>query len=172
MSPVIYEQDFLRYYDKFYKKIINFILRHVFHRETAEDITSQTFFKALRHVKKNSPDIKNFNSWIYKIATNEVLMHHRKKGTKNTFSIEEEQDQFKCILVEQQSVAPEIYVDFMAVRQELKKLKPEESLIIELYYFEHRSYAEIAEIVNIKETTLRSMLQRSLKKLKERLQVD
>lgn len=99
-------------------------------------------------------------------------MHHRKKGTKNTFSIEEEQDQFKCILVEQQSVAPEIYVDFMAVRQELKKLKPEESLIIELYYFEHRSYAEIAEIVNIKETTLRSMLQRSLKKLKERLQVD
>ncbi|MBN1798318.1 MAG: sigma-70 family RNA polymerase sigma factor [Spirochaetales bacterium] len=172
MSPVIYEHEFLSYYDKFYKKIFNFILRHVFHRETAEDLTSQTFFKALRHVKKNTPDINNFNAWIYKIATNEILMHHRKKGTKNTFSIEEEQDQLKTVLVEQKSVAPDMYVDFMAVRQELKKLKPQEALVIELYYFEQKSYAEIAEIVNIKETTLRSMIHRSLKKLKERLQVE
>ena len=171
MSPVINEHDFLTYYDKFYKKIFNFILRHVFHKETAEDLTSQTFFKALRHVKKNTPDIKNFNAWIYKIATNEILMHHRKKGTKNIFSIEEEQDQLKTVLVEQKNLTPDMYIDFMAVRQELKNLKPQEALIIELYYFEQKSYAEISEIVNIKETTLRSTIHRGLKKLKERLQV-
>jgi RNA polymerase sigma-70 factor (ECF subfamily) len=172
VSPVVYEHDFLRFYDKFYKKIFNFILRHVFHRETAEDLTSQTFFKALRYVKKRTPDIKNFNAWIYKIATNEVLMHHRKKGTKSTFSIEDEREEYKSILVEQKNTEPETCVDFMAVRQELKKLKPQEELVIELYYFEQKSYAEISEIVNIKETTLRSILHRSLKKLKEKLQIE
>jgi RNA polymerase sigma-70 factor (ECF subfamily) len=172
VSPVVHEHDFLRFYDKFYKKIFNFILRHVFHRETAEDLTSQTFFKALRFVKKNTPNIDNFNAWIYKLATNEILMHHRKKGVKSTFSIEDEREQVRTVLIEQKSVAPDMYVDFMAVRQELKKLQPREALIIELYYFEQKSYAEISEIVNIKETTLRSMIHRSLKKLKERLRVE
>jgi RNA polymerase sigma-70 factor (ECF subfamily) len=172
MSPVISEQEFLPLYDKFYKKIFNFILRHVFHRETAEDLTSQTFLKALSYIKKKRVDIKNFNAWIYKIATNEVLMHHRKKGTKNTLSIESENLQLKEILIENREINPEIYADFLAVHQELKNLKAHEALIIELYYFEQKSYAEIQEIVKIKETTLRSILHRGLKKLKEKLKID
>ena len=63
-------------FDKYHIKLYNFFLRLTRNRETAEDLTSNTFFKALDYIKKKNPKIKNFSAWIYKIATNELLKHH------------------------------------------------------------------------------------------------
>ncbi|MEJ2665463.1 MAG: sigma factor, partial [Spirochaetia bacterium] len=83
MSPRVYDADFIRFYRKYFSAIFNFIFRQVLHRETAEDLTQQVFLKAYNHNQKHKPDIKNYQAWLYKIATNEILMHLRKyRGKK------------------------------------------------------------------------------------------
>jgi RNA polymerase sigma-70 factor (ECF subfamily) len=170
LSPVITMQLFRKLYEEYYDKIFNYIFRNVYHRERAEDLTSQTFLKALRFIKKNHPDIENFNGWIYRIATNEVLKDYRKKGKKMPLSIDDELLQLQDFIKDTKSDVENTVSAQMDLRRAFKKLHPEEVIIIELYFYEHKRYSEIAAILNMKESTLRSRLHRTLKKIKEYLQ--
>jgi RNA polymerase sigma factor (sigma-70 family) len=167
MSPVVHDADFIRFYRKYFTAIFNFVFRHVLHRETAEDLTQQVFLKAYNHNKKHKPDIKNYQAWLYKIATNEILMHHRKYRDKKSMSLEDEKNSLIELLPAESKETVERFTDFFAVKQEMKKLKPAESLLIELYVFENKSFDEIAEIVNKKRETARVNFYRSLNKLKK-----
>ncbi len=161
------EKDFIELYKKYYSKIYNFIGRKLFDKEQAEDITSSTFLKALDYINKKNPEIKNFNAWIYKIATNEIFLHHRYlKGGKN-LSIDDDKNNLKNMLNNENGNRLETSLDFMTVKKAMETLKPVEKTIIELYFFEHFDYFEISEILNIKEVTLRSMIHRTLNKLKK-----
>jgi len=170
LSPVITIELFRKFYEEYYDKIFNYIFRNVYRRELAEDLTSQTFLKAFRFVKKTQPDIDNFNAWIYRIATNEVLKDHRKKGNKMFLSIDDETLQLKDFIKDTSTDIEKRITAQMDLRKAFKKLHPEELIIIELYFFENKKYSEIAGILNMKENTLRSRLHRTLKKIKKHLQ--
>jgi len=64
-------------YDKYIKKIYDFIYFKTTHKETAEDLTSQTFFKALEKIKTFNSDKGTFSAWLYQIARNTVIDHYR-----------------------------------------------------------------------------------------------
>ncbi len=92
-------EEFGKLYDLYIKKIYDFIYYKTGHKQTAEDLTSQTFFKALKSIntfkiskieketgEKNNKILRdtNFSAWLYRIARNTVIDHHRtKKETKN-----------------------------------------------------------------------------------------
>ena len=79
--------EFGKLYDKYIKKIYNFIYYKTHHKETAEDLTSQTFIKALDNIKTFSESKGSFASWLYRIARNNVIDYYRKKerGTVNIY---------------------------------------------------------------------------------------
>jgi len=162
-------KSFVELYDKYYNKIFNYIYKSVLNKETAEDITSNTFLKALNNIKEKNPKIGNFNAWIYKIATNEVLMHHRYMKDKKTFSIDDEEMQLHNLLESKHANKIDKYIDFISVKNAMKNLKPIENIIINMYFFENKDYAEISGILNINSSTLRSKLHRILKKLNKLL---
>ena len=161
------EKDFIELYKKYYPKIYNYTVRRLFNKEQAEDITSTTFLKAFDYINKKNPEIKNFNAWIYKIATNEILLYHRNKGNKNHLSIDENDNNFKNLLENGNKL--DKYLDFILVKKAMENLKPIERNVLELYYFENLDYSEISEILKIKEVSLRSIIHRTLKKLEKLL---
>ncbi len=63
-------------YELYYSRILNYIYRRVMDIETAEDLTSKTFFNAL-HALPNYRQRSSFRAWLYRIATNEMKMHWR-----------------------------------------------------------------------------------------------
>lgn len=159
------EKDFLKLYKKYHSKIYNYIIRKLFNKEAAEDLTSQTFLKALDNINKYNPEIKNFNAWIYKIATNEFLLYHKYIGSKKNISIEDNENILSDLLHNENKI--DKYLDFITVKKAIENLKPLEKNVIELYYFENLDYSEISEILNIKENSLRSIVHRTLKKLEK-----
>jgi len=159
------EKDFLNLYKKYYSKIYNYIIRKLFNKEVAEDLTSSTFLKALDNINKYNPEIRNFNAWIYKIATNEVILYHKYIGNKKNISIEDNENILSDLL--QNDNKTDKYLDFITVKEAMENLKPLEKNVIELYYFENLGYSEISEILNIKENSLRSIVHRTLKKLEK-----
>jgi len=63
-------------YDRYVDEVFRFIYRRVLDRQTAEDLTSETFVRALRNLASFSRPGGNFAAWLTTIARNLVANHH------------------------------------------------------------------------------------------------
>ena len=72
-------QAFSILYEEYYSKIFGYILKRVSDVELAQDITSETFIKALEKIWSFKWRGISFSSWIYRIASNEIVNFYRKK---------------------------------------------------------------------------------------------
>ena len=67
-------------YEKYFDRIFNFIYRQTDDEALTADLSSQTFLIALKNVGKYQFRGVPFSAWLYKIASNEVNKHYRKKN--------------------------------------------------------------------------------------------
>ena len=68
-------EAFGQLYDRYCDRIFRFIFARLHDRATAEDITSETFFKALRGISTYRAAAGPFSSWLYQIARNTMIDH-------------------------------------------------------------------------------------------------
>jgi RNA polymerase sigma-70 factor, ECF subfamily len=67
-------------YDKYVDKIYNFIYLKTYDKGVSEDLTSDTFFKVLNKIDLiDASGDYTFNSWIYKIAYNNIIDFYKTK---------------------------------------------------------------------------------------------
>ena len=77
-------EKFSGLYDVYIGKIYRFIFYKTSHKETAEDLTSKTFMKALKSVDRFDTEKGTFQAWLFRIARNTVIDFYRtKKDLKN-----------------------------------------------------------------------------------------
>ena len=75
---------FHRIYEEYGRRILNFVYRMVDSREDAEDLTQGVFLRAFHELGRlQKPD--SFESWLYRIARNEVYQAFRKKRSEPEF---------------------------------------------------------------------------------------
>jgi RNA polymerase sigma factor (sigma-70 family) len=157
--------DFMSLYGAYYPRIYGFFYRDCFHRETAEDLTSATFTKALHSLKTKQREILNFNAWIYRIATNELLSHLNRQRRRKAHQVEDTDGQLVETLADK-TQTPDGFAEFWPVRRAVQDLPPAERVLVEMHFFEKMDYREMSEALNVKEVTLRSKIHRTLKKLR------
>jgi RNA polymerase sigma-70 factor (ECF subfamily) len=166
---------FAKLYDQYYPKIFGYVLRRTVNLEAAQDITSETFFKALRKLWQFRWRNISFSSWLYKIATNEINQYFRKAEYKKSLSLEELQEQgFEPIsshdpeseLIEAQEKLKQ-HQDFLEIQKNIVRLPAKYQEVIALRFFEQKQIKEIAEILGKKEGTIKSLLYRAVEKLRE-----
>jgi RNA polymerase sigma-70 factor (ECF subfamily) len=166
---------FAQLYDRYYPKIFGYVLRRTANLEVAQDITSETFFNALRKLWQFRWRNVSFSSWLYKIATNEVNQYFRKAEYKKSASLEELQEQgFEPIsshnpeseLIEAQEKLKQ-HQDFLEIQVKIVRLPAKYQEVITLRFFEQKQIKEIAEILGKKEGTVKSLLHRAVEKLRE-----
>ena len=74
-------QAFGQLYELYYSRILNYIYRRTLDVALAEELTSNTFFNALRAL----PGYDNrgkFGAWLYRIAGNEIRLNWRAKRNR------------------------------------------------------------------------------------------
>lgn len=166
---------FAELYDHYYPKIFGYVLRRTANLEAAQDITSETFFKALRSLWQFRWRNVSFSSWLYKIASNETSQYYRQPDYKKSASLEELQEQgFEPVsphdpereLMEAQEKL-ERQRDFCQIQARLARLPARYQEVIALRFFEQKQIREIAEILGKKEGTVKSLLHRAVEKLRE-----
>lgn len=69
---------FRRVYDVYGKRIVNYVYRLTGSRAEAEDLTQDTFVQAFRKIK-SLKDNRKFQSWLFRIAQNNVYQQYRGK---------------------------------------------------------------------------------------------
>jgi RNA polymerase sigma-70 factor, ECF subfamily len=157
-------QAFGRLYDNFAQRIFKYIRLKIQNREEAEDILQEVFIKAYQGLNSLSLENLNFNAWLYKVTSNTINDHFRKRyRSPEIFGIEEGFD-----LPDGKSLEKEIIIksDLETARDAFTQLLPLYKQVLELRFLQDLSLNEVAKILNKSNLSVRLIQYRALKKVK------
>lgn len=138
-------------------------------QEDRQDLLQDIFIKVYKNIKDFDSSLK-FSSWIYRIAHNEMIDWYRKKKRRPTVYFEENTE-----IVQRLASEIDIVKDLVSkerledIQEEIKKLSTDYQEIIQLRFFEEKSYDEISDILKIPPGTVATRINRAKKKLQETL---
>jgi RNA polymerase sigma-70 factor (ECF subfamily) len=165
--------SFAKLYDHYYPRIFQYALKRTANLQTAQDVTAETFFKALKKLWQFRWRNVPFSSWLYRIATNEIAQYFRKRK-HDVASFDEMRDsgfepisegtpETELIKAQEQLQRRQ---DFLACQQILSRMDIKYQAALSLRFFERKEISEIAEILGKPEGTVKSLLHRGLEKLR------
>ena len=142
-------------YDRLASRMFPLCIRYVGERDTAEDILQDgfvTLFSRLDSFKGHG----SFEGWARKIFVNTALMYLRKKDAlKMSDEIETARNLSTDITSQMQNIG---YKELMGL---ITSLPPGFRTVFNMYVIEGYSHKEIADMLNITETTSRTQLSRA-----------
>ncbi|MBI1221514.1 MAG: sigma-70 family RNA polymerase sigma factor [Bacteroidetes bacterium] len=157
-NPAAFEPLYNRYFEGIYR----FVYQRMDDIDTAKDITQMAFIKALEKLNTYEDRGLPFSSWLYRIAYNELTQHFRNNSKNRCLNIDDAG--LDELMEEMQEDRYEPYLDKLV--DVLSQLEPENEALIEMRFFEKRSFKEIAEILDLTETNAKVRLYRLLDKIK------
>lgn len=171
-------ESFGRLFDLYYKKVFNFCLKRIGHIQTAEDLTTEIFLKVLQNINKYEDRGLPFGAWLFRIANNELCSYFRKSKfqTSSVEQLREEQgfdipaEGNSSSMLISQELDQENFANLRLVNLALQKISEDYREVLSLRYFEKMQIKEIAEIVDKKEGTVKSLLSRGIEKLKTEME--
>jgi RNA polymerase sigma-70 factor (ECF subfamily) len=165
-------QAFAALYDAYYSNIYTYALKRTANVSVSLDITSNTFFNALRNINKFQWRGVPFSAWLYRIAANEITNYFRSNGHHEVsldclvdFDIASEEQAESVANLEKQS-------DFLAVHAVVSLLPLKYREVVMLRYFDDLQLTEISQRLGKSEGTVKSLLHRGLEKLRVLVKLD
>jgi len=147
-------------YDQYIDAIYRFIFYKTHHRETAEDLTSVTFMKALENINKYDEGAAGFKTWLYRIARNTVIDHYRTLHPTNDI-----EDAWGLSGPDDIEGQTDLTLKLEAVKTSLSKLSAEQREIVTLRVWGDHSFKEIAAITGKSEAACKMSFKRTVEKL-------
>ncbi|MGB1104113.1 MAG: RNA polymerase sigma factor [Crocinitomicaceae bacterium] len=151
-------------YNKYYEQILRYIYQRIDDKDTAYDITSQVFLKALNNIHKYEYRGVPFASWLYRIAKSELYQSFRDKKARRTVNVDTSHLANVMEEMEEPIGGEEERRLFLRLIGELKE---DEVQMVEMRFFEKRSFKEIGEILDITENNAKVKSHRIVKKMKK-----
>jgi RNA polymerase sigma factor (sigma-70 family) len=151
-----------------YKDSIYFmLLKMVNNRDDADDLTIEAFGKAFKNLHQYTPDFA-FSTWLFKIATNNCIDFIRRKR-KLTFSIDKNMENDSGQEMQFEIKSPMLDPEEKMIKKQkaslmrdvVEKLKPRYKRLVELRYFQEKSYEEIADELKLPLGTVKAQLFRA-----------
>ena len=169
-------RELIRRYER---PVFSLIFRMVRDRETAEDLSQETFIKVLNHVDKYRPEFK-LSSWLFKIANNVAIDHMRKRhletvsmdGSPHARTQAETEATSFDVAARQETALEELESKELgsAIERAIATLRPEYRSCIMLRHVEGRSYEEIAATLDLPLGTVKTYIHRARHELRRALE--
>ncbi|HSC46217.1 MAG TPA: sigma-70 family RNA polymerase sigma factor [Candidatus Acidoferrum sp.] len=173
------EQSFGLLLQRYRTPLVNFLYRMVRSREQAEDLAQEVFIRVYRAREEYVPSAK-FTTWLFRIATNLALNslrdHRHQKlevsmdapliadaedGDEKPFEVADKHPTIEQELVEEDRKK--------MIRHAIEKLPEKQRAAVLLHKYQELDYAEIAKILTISESALKSLLFRAYETLRVEL---
>lgn len=153
-------------YDLYVHRIYGFALGHTRTREEAEDLTAQTFERALAGIARYEPRGTPFSAWLYRIAANLAIDRARRTGGVVLLG--------EGALPETRARDAEADPPGMVERWEranwlldhLALLPHEQQQAVQLRFWDDRSFAEIGEAMERSEAAAKQLVYRAIRGLR------
>ncbi|MBI4852860.1 MAG: sigma-70 family RNA polymerase sigma factor [Acidobacteria bacterium] len=152
------------------RQIYALAFRMLGREEEAYDICQETFMSAYRNLSKFRGEAK-FSSWLYRIALNCCHTRLRSRGNSDLSLEQQLEDQGFEPATNSESLNDTLHRDQIAgiVKRALAGLPPEMRQVIIMKEYQGLKFHEIAEILNIPVSTVKTRVYTGLEQLKQRL---
>lgn len=170
-------ESFGQIFDYYYNDILNYCLRRTEDVALAQDIASTVFFKAYKKLWQFKWQGVPFIAWLYRIANNEIKSHFRKSSAFHS-SLDEMREEagFEPSViddVEDEIIAAEEKLErhqqFLKVKEQMNLLDPKYQEVLQLRFFQKLKIDQIAQVLNKKPGTVKSLVSRGLSKLRHQV---
>ena len=168
-------RELIRRYER---PVFSLVLRMVRDRQLAEDLSQETFIKALNAIGSYRPEYK-FSSWIFKIANNAAIDHLRRREL-DTLSLDgaphaatPEEIEATALQVGDKGETPLEELEARelgsAIERAIAQLRPEYRACILLRHVEGLAYEEIAQSLDLPLGTVKTYIHRARHELRDLL---
>jgi RNA polymerase sigma factor (sigma-70 family) len=149
---------------KYRERVFGVVYNLTSNREDTADLVQDSFIKAFQSINRFQGQ-SSFFTWLYKIAVNTTLSHLRKNKLRQFFSLEKVQEDGAATeilnqLTDTSGADRDAYLKELQekLNEALQKLSIKHRTVITLFEIDGLSHAEIAEVMDCSEGTVRSRL--------------
>ena len=150
-------------FERYNKRIYNFLARMTMDRALAEDLTQNVFLRIIKYRKSYREGLR-FQSWIYQVARNIFSDHYQIH--KNRFSDFVDVEKISDHITERnESEAQEEQEKLLA--RSMAMLNEEQRELLVLTRFQHMKYEDVAVIMDTTVANIKVKVHRAIAKLRE-----
>lgn len=158
---------FAQLYDRYVDVVFRYVLFRVGDRELAEDVTSETFLRALRRIESVSYQGRDVGAWFVTIARNLVLDHVKSSRFRLEVATAEVDDSKPAESGPEQQLLSK--VTRTALLQCVGQLGDDQRECIVLRFLQGLSVAETAKVMARNEGAVKALQHRAVRRLAQLL---
>lgn len=150
-------------FDRYHKRIFNFLARMTMDRDLAEDLTQNVFLRIIKY-RGSYREGMRFQSWIYQVARNIFSDHYQaaKNKTSGFVAVDQIEDRLMDV---QESIEQDERENLL--HQSLARLSDEQRELLVLTRFQHLKYEEVAVMMDTTVANVKVRVHRAIQKLRE-----
>ncbi|GGN91853.1 RNA polymerase sigma factor [Saccharibacillus kuerlensis] len=153
--------------DRYYREIYGFVRKQTSNPELALDLTQEVFISALQSLRGFDGSRASFRTWLYRIASNRIVDHYRsahyRYAGQSPPIAEDWSDGIDFTLeVERRDEAQQVL-------DAAQRLEPTAQLIFRLKFFADCTFSEIAGLLKLSESTVKSKYYALIRKIQHEL---
>lgn len=158
-KPEAFAQLFEAHFDNLYR----YIMLKVGNRADAEDLTQQTFLKALESIGSYRWRGLPFSSWLFRIAHNQAVDYYRKRSKEQNVPL----DETRALASDDPASLAEQRITLAQLAVACRQLTEAQREVIYLRFSSEMSVAETAKIMGKKEGAVKVLQHDAVKKLRK-----
>lgn len=149
-------------FERYHKKIFNFLARLAMDRDLAEDLTQNVFLRMIKYRNSYKEGLK-FQSWIYQMARNAFADHYRSRGKYSTYvNVDQITDN-----IENPREGEEQEQRERLLQRSMAMLDADQRELLVLTRFQQMKYEEVATILDTTVANIKVKVHRAIAKLRE-----
>ena len=152
-------------YDRYFPQIFRFVSTRVASRQLAEDLTSETFLRALRRIASFTWQGRDVAAWLVTIARNLITDHYKSSRTRLELTTDDIAGSGPALLEEGPEHEVLDAISHRALLEAVTLLGEEQRRCIELRFLQGMTIAETARELERGEAAVRALQYRAVRTL-------
>jgi RNA polymerase sigma factor (sigma-70 family) len=150
-------------FERYNKRIFNFLARMTMDRDLAEDLTQNVFLRIMKYRNSYREGLR-FQSWIYQVARNVFSDHYQ--ANKNKFSDFVDVEKISDYMADRED-GEEYDEKEKLLQRSMARLTEEQRELLVLTRFQQMKYEEVAAIMDTTVANIKVKVHRAIIKLRE-----
>ena len=150
--------------DRYAEQVLRMVARLIPSPEEAEEVTQDVLLEAFQSLARFDARQASFHTWLMRIAYHTALKNYRQHH-RSLQLMEVEQQRLDAFPDDETDALLDDTDRVELVERAIETLKPDDQMLLNLYYFDNRRMREIACITEHEESYLHSRLQWIRKRL-------
>lgn len=150
---------------KYFDEIYAYVHRRTSDRQIAMNITQNVFIAVLQSIESYDPKRANFRTWLYRIARNKTIDHYRSRSAEKRRILSLEQTDIPDEAEFTRRIEAKSLLS--SVQRYIDSLETSLQQIFRLKVYGNRTFAQIATMLDMPESTVKTKYYRLVKTLRK-----